>query len=527
MTNVEEIESLPGPTVRARIDAEFVEPSIPGGARGSRRLRALLVGSDSVGTFAAWILAFAVNGAGTATLRSARPLETSALITAGTLLLLSQFEMYRSRVCVVRTVEMARLAQVTVVPVLLLALLSKTASWSPPPRVDLLGGTYSFLFVAAMRSGYGSWLKTSRARGLYCRSVSILGANDDASALVKLLTDHPELGYRVAAVLGAPSDWVTPRAPIGFPSANADLPSAVRRTGAAGVMIAANAVDSKDLDDVVRQLTAAGLHVQISTGMSRIGQQRIRVNPLSGQLLFYVEARRLSSRQLILKRALDLSVACVLMLITAPVLLAAALAIKLDDRGPIFYRQERVGRNGTTFQVIKLRTMVPDACIQLASLSNLNERRGPLFKLNEDPRVTRVGRFLRGSSVDELPQLFNVLRGEMSLVGPRPALLAEDAQFDENLRERSSVLPGITGLWQVEARDNPSFDAYRRLDLFYVDNWTVVMDIMILFATCGVVLRRAVGSLRGSGEMNGRPFDQDDDSAAPTLMSRGGIHPLG
>jgi lipopolysaccharide/colanic/teichoic acid biosynthesis glycosyltransferase len=134
-------------------------------------------------------------------------------------------------------------------------------------------------------------------------------------------------------------------------------------------------------------------------------------------------------------------------------------------------------------------------------LVELNERNGPLFKLSYDPRVTRVGRLLRAASIDELPQLFNVLRGDMSLVGPRPALPDEAAQFDPELGERTSVPPGITGLWQVEARDNPSFEAYRRLDLFYIDNWSVAMDLSILTATVGVVIKRAVRTLRGAAEV--------------------------
>jgi lipopolysaccharide/colanic/teichoic acid biosynthesis glycosyltransferase len=137
----------------------------------------------------------------------------------------------------------------------------------------------------------------------------------------------------------------------------------------------------------------------------------------------------------------------------------------------------------------------------LADLVGENQRNGPLFKLAHDPRVTRVGRILRATSIDELPQLVNVVRGEMSLVGPRPALASEVAQFDVELLERSSVLPGITGLWQVEARDNPSFHTYRRLDLFYVDNWSVAMDLTILVATLGVVIKQGLRSLRRGSDV--------------------------
>ena len=144
--------------------------------------------------------------------------------------------------------------------------------------------------------------------------------------------------------------------------------------------------------------------------------------------------------------------------------------------------------------MIKFRTMHVDAEARLAELTATNERTGPLFKMKTDPRVTRVGHWLRESSLDELPQLFNVIKGEMSLVGPRPALPREVAQFTGDVRGRELVMPGITGLWQVEARDNPSFDAYRRLDLFYVENWTLLLDVLILAATVEHVLVRFVRS---------------------------------
>ena len=158
----------------------------------------------------------------------------------------------------------------------------------------------------------------------------------------------------------------------------------------------------------------------------------------------------------------------------------------------MLFRQRRVGRDGVEFEMLKFRSMCVDAEARLAALKLVgNDRTGPLFKLDGiDPRVTRIGRFLRASSLDELPQLLNVLRGDMSLVGPRPALAAEVAEFPADLNARHRVRPGITGLWQVEARDNPSFEAYRRLDLFYVENWSLVLDLVILLGTVEQVLAR-------------------------------------
>src|SRR5262249_47923724 len=160
-------------------------------------------------------------------------------------------------------------------------------------------------------------------------------------------------------------------------------------------------------------------------GLSRLGHQRLRVAPLAHQLAFYVEPPRLSRSQTAVKRTLDLLLASALLVLTAPLMALAALMIKAGGRGPVFYRQGRVGRDGRTFRLMKLRTMVPDAAARAKEIAALNERQGPLFKVTNDPRITRVGRFLRVSSIDELPQLINVLRGEMSLVGPRPALPSE------------------------------------------------------------------------------------------------------
>jgi lipopolysaccharide/colanic/teichoic acid biosynthesis glycosyltransferase len=204
------------------------------------------------------------------------------------------------------------------------------------------------------------------------------------------------------------------------------------------------------------------------------------------------------------KRTLDLGLASVAVVLVLPMLAAAALAIKLEDGGPLLFRQKRVGRNGEAFTLFKLRTMVPDAEQQLQALQERNQRMGPLFKLAADPRITSAGRILRATSIDELPQLFNVLQGTMSLVGPRPALPEEMQQFDDRLQARTQVPPGITGLWQVEARDNPSFGAYRRLDLFYVENWSVGLDLGILLATVGVVLTRGSRALRRAAGLGGQ-----------------------
>jgi exopolysaccharide biosynthesis polyprenyl glycosylphosphotransferase len=191
---------------------------------------------------------------------------------------------------------------------------------------------------------------------------------------------------------------------------------------------------------------------------------------------------------ILVKRVLDITVATTALVLGAPVMLAIAIAIRMDSEGKIFYKAQRIGRKGRAFPCYKFRTMVHNADQLKAELEHMNERDGVLFKIAKDPRITRAGRVLRKYSLDELPQFYNVLKGDMSLVGPRPPMAAEVEQYDLAHLRRLDVLPGITGLWQVEARQDPSFDSYISLDTAYVENWNLMMDLRILARTVGVVL---------------------------------------
>ncbi len=190
---------------------------------------------------------------------------------------------------------------------------------------------------------------------------------------------------------------------------------------------------------------------------------------------------------LILKRLLDVAVATFAVVVFSPLLLAIAIAVRLDSPGPIFYASERIGKKARVFKCIKFRTMVRDADRRRAEIMHMNERQGILFKMSNDPRITKVGRILRKYSLDELPQFFNVLLGDMSVVGPRPPIASEVRQYNLSHLRRLDVTPGITGLWQVQARQDPSFDSYISLDVAYIENWSVWLDIKIILRTVGVV----------------------------------------
>jgi len=191
---------------------------------------------------------------------------------------------------------------------------------------------------------------------------------------------------------------------------------------------------------------------------------------------------------MLLKRALDIVFSILALILLSPLLLIVAIAVRLDSPGPVFYTSERIGKKGHVFRCIKFRTMVRDAENRRPEVMHMNERDGVLFKIANDPRITRVGRFLRKYSLDELPQFLNVLRGDMSVVGPRPPIASEVREYKVGHLRRLDVTPGITGLWQVQARKDPSFDSYISLDVTYIENWSLMLDIQIILRTVGVVL---------------------------------------
>lgn len=270
----------------------------------------------------------------------------------------------------------------------------------------------------------------------------------------------------------------------------ADLVGILREYPGASVIVAASAVESAVTNRLARDLLDQGVHVELSSTLRDISSQRLTVRPLGRFPIVYVEPVTRGGWRAWAKRSFDVTGAALGLLATAPIMAVVALLVKLDSPGPVLFRQIRAGRDSEPFPVLKVRTMVVDAEDRLAELRELNEADGPLFKMADDPRITRIGRFLRVTSLDELPQLWNVLRGDMSLVGPRPALPHETEEWDALLAQRLRVKPGITGMWQVSGRSDTSFEDYTRLDLYYVDNWSLATDLAILAKTIPVVLLR-------------------------------------
>ncbi len=269
-----------------------------------------------------------------------------------------------------------------------------------------------------------------------------------------------------------------------------DMISLVRDLRADTVAVCGSArAEPGELRRLAWQLEGTGVDLVVAPQLTDIAGPRVHIRPVEGLPLLHVEEPKLSGMAWLFKNVMDRVLAATMLVILAPLLLLIAMLIRLGDRGRALFRQPRVGREGKLFRVIKFRTMYPDAEQRLAQLVDQNETDGLLFKIRNDPRITPIGRWLRRTSLDELPQLINVLKGEMSLVGPRP-LPAEDGDFLGDVRRRLLVKPGITGLWQVSGRSELSWDDAVRLDLYYVDNWSLAFDLVILWRTIGVVFAR-------------------------------------
>ncbi len=330
-----------------------------------------------------------------------------------------------------------------------------------------------------------------RVTGKLSRRIVIAGTDPHAIGLLQTYQRHPELGYRVVGFVGddrLDDDSLDATCELEVLGTIADLPRVLLEQHAVGVVVSLRSVTSEDVNTVTRELTESGYHVALSSGLSDIDVTRLRPQQLDGRTMIYVEPVLRGGWRAVAKRAFDMTLASVLLVLSSPVLVAAMIAVRLDSAGPVLFHQTRVGRNGELFRLTKLRTMVVDAEERKAALTHLNESDGALFKITADPRITRVGRLLRKLSIDELPQLVCVLRGTMSMVGPRPALPSEVAEWDDEVIDRLRVLPGLTGLWQVSGRSSSSFETYKRLDLYYVDNWSLRHDAEICARTVRVVM---------------------------------------
>jgi exopolysaccharide biosynthesis polyprenyl glycosylphosphotransferase len=331
-----------------------------------------------------------------------------------------------------------------------------------------------------------------QCRGHSLRHVVVVGSFGAAQQLSERIQREPDTGMKVIG-LCLPSSELPRPVVAGVPVLGSlrQVSEVVRRMGCDAVAVTSDdATRYSYLRELAWSLEGAGVELLVDPGLVEVAGPRMHIRPLMGFPLLHVEEPHFTGWRRLVKRVTDLILTSVGLLIISPVMLGIALGIKLHDGGPVIFRQSRIGRDGKPFTMLKFRSMVVDAEERKLQLMSLNEAKGGLFKLSHDPRVTRFGQFLRNFSLDELPQLFNVLAGSMSLVGPRPHLTSELAQMPSEASRRSLVTPGLTGLWQVSGRSDLEGEDAIRLDLRYVENWSLSLDLQILWKTISAVLAK-------------------------------------
>ena len=336
-------------------------------------------------------------------------------------------------------------------------------------------------------------LHRARARGECMRRVVVVGHAPVVADIIAMLRRETYHGLTVVAACLANEAGAAGPEPIGEVPATAGLsgvPEVVRKYSADTVAVLACPEMSGDrLRQLAWDLEKTGTDLCVAPALLDVAGPRTTIRPTAGLPLLHMDHPEFSGFRLVVKAAFDKVFALIALVCSAPLFGAIALSIRLYDGGPVLFRQTRVGRDGRGFEVYKFRTMVPDAEARKADLAAWNQNQGPLFKIRNDPRLTRLGAWLRRWSLDELPQLLNVIAGDMSLVGPRPALPEEAAMYGDHVRRRLAVKPGMTGLWQVNGRSDLSWDESVRLDLRYVENWSLMLDLQILWKTCAAVAR--------------------------------------
>jgi len=334
-------------------------------------------------------------------------------------------------------------------------------------------------------------LMVFRGRGRAVHRVLLVGTFAEALDVHNAVARSPRAGLVPVGIHLTEGYASRRRTPSPVPVfAGRNVIGLLRELGADTVAVCGSAsAEPGELRRLAWQLEGTGVDLVVAPQLTDIAGPRVHIRPVEGLPLLHVEEPKLSGLAWLVKNVMDRFLAAVLLLVLLPLFAVISAMIWFADRGPVLFTQKRVGREGKTFRVMKFRSMYEDAEERQAHLDEQNESDGLLFKMRNDPRITPVGRFLRKTSLDELPQLLNVLRGEMSLVGPRP-LPADDGDFLGDVRRRLLVRPGMTGLWQVSGRSELSWDDAVRLDLYYVDNWSLAFDLVILWRTVWVVFGR-------------------------------------
>ncbi len=429
-------------------------------------------------------------------------LATTAAVVVLWALMLAVFDSRDAKVVGFGSEEYKRVLNATFVVFAVVAMVSYLFQLNLPRGYLLVVMPAGLIGLIADRFLWRRWLQLQRDRALCVTNVLAVGNADTVRDLIAELRRSPRAGYRVigACVSGGTSASAVAGTAVASPENILGVPvvgslnqvlSAVRMTGADAVAVTATAAfGPAAVRGLSWELEKTNAQLILAPALTDIAGPRVHTHPVAGLPLIHVERPTYSGPTRVVKTAFDMVGAVLLLLLFSPLMLALALAIRLTSPGPVFFRQERVGVDGKRFRMTKFRSMRVDAEALLDELRAQQSDAGNevLFKIKDDPRITRVGKFIRRFSLDEIPQLFNVLGGEMSLVGPRPPLAAEVAQYQDEVHRRLLVKPGMTGLWQVSGRSDLSWEETVRLDLSYVENWSITGDLVILFKTARAVV---------------------------------------
>jgi exopolysaccharide biosynthesis polyprenyl glycosylphosphotransferase len=411
------------------------------------------------------------------------------LALAGWIVLIYQVGGYRTDLFGVGAEEYKRVAHATIYSAALLGIGCYLT------KFQLSRGFFVLLFGVGLpsllvgRFALRRVIHAIRRRGGLAQRVLISGAPPHVDEIAGILRREPWLGYHVVGAL-TPAPFVDEETPGGVPVlGNVDDVALAMSHDVDAVFFAGGShTSASEMRRAVWELEPHAVQMVVAPSVNEISSDRMTLRPVGGLPLLHIDPPTWHDASRLGKRSFDLAGALLLLLVFSPLLAGAALWVKLHDRGPVLFHQRRMGRDGEPFDCLKFRSMVVDAEARLATLHDSEGYEGGLFKMKTDPRITRPGRWLRRYSVDELPQLWNVVRGEMSLVGPRPPLPLEVRGYDEDVARRLRVRPGMTGLWQVSGRSDLTFDDSVRLDLYYVDNWSMLQDVAILCRTFGAVI---------------------------------------
>lgn len=406
--------------------------------------------------------------------------------------MLSVFRTRESRVLSAGASEYRRVIRASTTTCGLLAVAFVIAQPGPVSLAFVIALPLGTLALLVSRWGWRNWLVRQGTNGHSLSRVVVVGQRSDVEYVVRQIERSSRAAYTVAGVvLDAPAGDDRSGAFARLPVRHGlgDVASTAAALGADAVVVAGPPSSRTEfVRDLAWELEGTATELILATGLANVAGPRIHLRPIEGLPLIHVEIPQFEGAKHVLKRAFDIAVAGTALLLLAPLMAVIAVLVRVDSDGPALFRQERVGRDGTSFTMFKFRSMVTTATTDLAGLMDRNEGAGVLFKMKNDPRVTRVGQFLRKHSLDELPQLWNILIGDMSVVGPRPPLPAEVRDYEDHVHRRLYIRPGLTGLWQISGRSDLSWEESVQLDLYYVENWSLIGDLMIMWRTLKVLV---------------------------------------